>query len=104
MNDQEEDKTPWYATEFMGQIYVLFVLSLVFLAFMGWYGFFRLLLEQMIPFALLAVLITRFSKRLRNDDRDIWILVFVVLMGLWVFVGELLGWDNYILEGFFFKA
>ena len=103
MNDQEEEKPPWYATEFMGQVYTLFVLSLIFVAFAGWYDFFQLLLEQMIPFALLAVLITRFSKRLRNEDRDIWILVFLVLMVLWMLGSEFLGFDTYILEGFFFN-
>ena len=67
MSDQEE-KTPWYATEFMGQAYVLFLLSLVFLAFMGWSEFIKLLLEQVIPFAILATLVAYIAKKFINED------------------------------------
>lgn len=104
MSDQEE-KTPWYATESMGQVYVLFILSLVFLAFMGWNEFIKLLLEQAIPFALLGALVAYITKIFINEDfSDLWLIFFIVLMALHLVGYKLFGFPVYILEGFIFPT
>ena len=83
MSDQEEEKTPWYATEAMGQTYVWSVLLGILLAIFGLDAVWSFFLLEMLPFAVLAALVAFPAKRYYPIDySDAFLMAFIVLLVL----------------------
>ena len=90
MSDQEE-KTPWYATEFMGQVYVWSILIAIFLAIGGKEAFDVLLgfLFMFIPGGLIAMTLSKVFYGDLGEAKSMWLLCTIVLSVLIVGIPKL---------------
>ena len=98
MSDQEEEKTPWYATEAMGQTYVWSVVLGILVAIFGLDAVWSFFLET-LPFAVFAALIAFPAKRYYPIDySDAFLMAFIVLVVLYLTREEILDFLSIIFK------
>ena len=99
MSDQEEEKTPWYATEAMGQTYVWSVVLGILVAIFGLDAVWSFFFLEMLPFAVLAALIAFPAKRYYPIDySDAFLMAFIVLVVLYLTREEILNFLSIIFK------